>query len=172
MNEIASRLPPRLSRYAKHFEAAALCFDLDALVLAALCDRESGGGDFLSTKGPDGVGDGGHGRGLMQIDDRYHKTFIAALGVDGVALWKRPWANILYGASLLAFNLSQFGRDYIPAIASYNASLDNVRNLIHSADAGADRVALVDTITTGHNYTKDVLARRDKFLAAHPLPTV
>lgn len=174
MSEMAGRLPPRLARWARYFEAAGAACEVDPYTLAAICDRESLGGEALKPRGPEGLGDGGRGHGLMQIDARYHETFLAAKGPDGRPLWEDPAWNILYGAKLLRMNFDRLGRDYVPAIAAYNASLNRVQNVLSGLDnaTSADaRVNAFDQLTTGNNYVSDVLARRDKYLSSPPHPT-
>jgi hypothetical protein len=75
--EQLQRLPLRLAQWAVEIHFAAALYRLDPLVLAAIVERESRGGEALSPPGPAGVGDGGHGRGLMQIDDRWHGLFVS-----------------------------------------------------------------------------------------------
>lgn len=161
-------LPPRLLRWAPQFKAASLCLDVDAAVLAAICDRESLGGDALAPKGPGGVGDGGSGLGLMQIDKRYHQSFAGVLGPDGIALWRDATFNIMYGARLLRMNLGATGGDYPSAVAAYNCSLSRVLQMIKSRPPGADRIKALDQLTTGNTYVSDVLDRAQKFRTATP----
>ncbi len=146
-------LPERLNRWRPIFEFAADYYfekgEFDAMDLAAICDRESRGGEALRPQGPGGTGDGGHGRGLMQIDDRWHKDFICS------GLWSKPEFNIFYAAGLLLQNWNIF-EDRPAAIAAYNCGPGNVRKALK---AGLD----VDAYTTGKNYSKDVLSRGDRF---------
>lgn len=99
-------------------------------------------------------GDGGHGRGLMQIDDHYHGEFLQA-NAEGMD----PKSNILYGAGILASNFDRAKRaiedptNRIRAvIAGYNAPISKTINAIR---AGKDP----DQLTTKKNYSRDVLAR-------------
>lgn len=60
------------SRVMKHkakFQLAASMFHLPPALLAAIASRESRGGAVLDSNGE---GDGGHGFGIMQVDDRSH----------------------------------------------------------------------------------------------------
>jgi soluble lytic murein transglycosylase-like protein len=161
-------LPPRLARWASQFKAAAACFDIDVAIFAAIIDRESLGGDALQPKGPGGVGDKGNGRGLGQIDARYHGSFIQACGPDGIALWRDPTFNLMYAAKLLRMNLGVSGGSYPAAIAAYNASLQSVLRVLRSTPPGADKTKALDELTTGKNYVSDVLARAERFRAPTP----
>ena len=113
-------------------------------------DRESGGGILLTPRGPAGTGDGGHGRGLMQIDDRYHKAWI------DLNLWQIASENIRYAVThILLPNLDQLGG--IPAaIAAYNASFEKVWEVVAEFGQDVDRL---DVLTTHGDYVSDVLAR-------------
>jgi hypothetical protein len=141
-----------------------------AYLLMAICSRESHFGLLLNdpdtgeiTGEPDGVGDGGHGRGLMQIDDRWHIPFIQS------GDWTDPFYNIDYAANLLTDNVMLVSRKKasygLPgpqgawqiAIAGYNCGMGNMAKV---AKAGLD----VDAKTTGRNYSKDVLARMNDLI--------
>lgn len=161
--ELEARLPPRLGQWARYFAAAELCFDIDAFTLAAICDRESRGGDALRPRGPTGTGDIGHGRGLMQIDDRHHKSFIQSSSDDGTPLWKQPAFNIMYAARLLAANKAFFDGDEAAAIAAYNAGAGAVQRALGAMN-DTERIKRLDEITTNDNYLSDVIRRRSDFL--------
>ncbi|GEM_PF-1834709 len=146
--------------YKPHVEQAASRYSwLDASVVAGIGSRESGWGRFLSPRGPSGTGDGGHGRGLMQIDDRYHQSFI------GSGRWSNPKDNIDYAVdqvlanyySHLDRNTALEGRELLRgAIAAYNSGLSSVTRAISQ---GRD----VDYYTTGQDYSWDVLNRAGFF---------
>jgi soluble lytic murein transglycosylase-like protein len=163
-------LPARLARWAREIGAAALATGVDPFLLAAIMDRESLGGEYLKPRGPAGVGDGGHGRGLMQVDDRYHASFVAALyGRSTLYLWQDPAFACLYGARLLEENMARFGGDELAAVAAYNASSTRVsatRANLPPGASEAQRLAAMDSLTTDGDYVSDVLARRAGFLAA------
>jgi hypothetical protein len=123
-------------------------------VIAGIMMRESGGGlsKWLDKLGPEGRGDGGHGHGLMQIDDRSFKDYCAG------EHWKEPASNIDFGCRILASKRAYLARacklgEIIEraAIAAYNCGEGKVEKAI---DAGAD----VDLYTTGHDYSRAVLA--------------
>jgi hypothetical protein len=99
-------------------------------------------------------GDGGHGRGPMQLDDRSHKI---------PADWQEhPVGIIDQCCALLATYITWARQQGIPAddveqvaVAAYNAGPAN-------AKAGW-RNGNVDRFTTGKNYSTDVLVRRKVF---------
>jgi hypothetical protein len=152
IDQLTDALPGRIGQWARPLAVAARGTHPAAidelrwgLVLGAIMDRESAGGQTLNPRGPTGVGDFGHGRGLMQIDDRAHPEFTA--GED----WKDPQANITYGAKLLRSLFDAGNGDLRAAIAAYNAG------------PRALKLTDPDVITTGRNYSADVLARADSF---------
>ena len=129
-------------------------------LLMAICSRESNFGLALS---PSMTGDNGHGRGLMQIDDRSHGDWIRGHN------WKDPATNVEYGADVWLDNYNYFtdhmdlvDSDYMKLIwaatAAYNCGAGNVNKALSS---GAD----VDSRTTGRNYSADVRARM-KFIVS------
>lgn len=170
-------MPQRVAQWLPAARAAEMVTDVNALLLLAICDRESGGGEFLQPRGPIGKGDGGHGHGLMQIDGRYHSTFLIALGPSGKPLWQDAAFSFLFAAELIRWNRIQFdGFDVdplLPAIAAYNASYRRVRDALASVTRPATRedfIRALDAVTTGPksgapgNYVSDVLAKRASYV--------
>jgi hypothetical protein len=158
----STALPPHISRWKSQLEAAELCFGVDPFILAAIIDRESLGGKALNPPTAGGTGDGGHGRGLGQIDDRYHRSFVDAMFDDGAFLWRDPTFNILYAARLLKRNLDASDGDYATAIAAYNCGLKRARYAA-GASQGETRIAALNAVTTGRDYVTDVFARSTAF---------
>lgn len=162
-------LPLRLRRWWSYLNWAGKTFGVDPYDLAAVMDRESLGGEALSPKGAGGTGDFGHGRGLMQIDDRAWPAFVAAVGPNGEPLWKSPRWNILFGAQLISDNLVRFRGNRLAAFAAYNAGPGKVASVLgqlpddweHSSQL--DLIQALDRVTTGGNYVSDVVKRREKF---------
>jgi len=155
------RLPKRLAPFVEAFEKVSLICQVDKFIIAAICDRESGGGVYLIPRGPGGKGDKGFGHGLMQIDSRYHAKWIQKTA------WWEPEENILYGARLLRENLDYFKGDEFPAIAAYNCSRAKVANFVNMCWTDINvRNVLIDRLTTNDNYASDVLERAEKFRAA------
>ncbi|RAJ70301.1 hypothetical protein K378_01466 [Streptomyces sp. Amel2xB2] len=85
----------------------------------------------------DVVGDGGHGHGVWQIDDRWHKV---PSGVE---------AQADYAAALLAANYKAL-KSWPNAVAAYNAGLTGVKTALAAGKSA-------DSATTGGDYAADVL---------------
>lgn len=98
--------------YAAQIEAAADRHSLDPRLLAAVAAQETGGPG--SNSGRNVVGDGGHGHGVFQIDDRYHAFAKSAAAMD-------PGANADYAAGMLSGLLQRYGGDVHKALSAYNA---------------------------------------------------
>ncbi len=152
---------------------------VDVLLIAAVCDRESRGGDALRPVGPAGTGDEGHGRGLMQIDDRSHPDFLAEMLPNGTPKWQHPAWNLIYGAHHLGACMRHFGDTTLwlrtaalreaAGIASYNCGFGGVMRGTKEVVGRAtdeDMLRAIDSKTTGKDYAQDVLRRRQGFEAA------
>jgi len=139
-----------------------------APILAGIIHRESAGGLTLKPPGPAGTGDGGHGRGLCQIDDRYYPRFCA--GED----WKDPFLNISLAKEIIEGNYYyliktystsadtvDFEKTMTMACAAYNCGLGGVKRGM-KAGYGYDH------FTTGGNYGMEVtrLSKVYKVVAA------
>lgn len=158
-------LPERLQKWAPLATPIALNYGLDPALLLAIVDRESLGGDALKPPGPAGTGDGGHGRGLAQLDDRSH-PFTSCVDDTGAALWKDPWLNLSYAARLLRRLLDTFHGDTAAALAAYNAGAGRVARALAPLPKDAtlaERLRVLDPLTTGRDYASNILARRDSF---------
>jgi hypothetical protein len=168
-------------RYCRDWiHAAAERNKCDPYVLVAIGSRESNWGTSrqLRPQSPAGTGDWkprrahpplrpdtmppdglGYGRGLMQVDWDAHE--FARSGA-----WRDPEANIGYGAHVLAQCTAALSEAFegrlsreallTAAIAAYNAGAGNVKKALK---ANAD----VDSVTTGGDYSRDVLARAEVF---------
>lgn len=99
-------------RYGSTIAAAARAHGLDPALLAAVAAQETGGPG--SNSGANIVGDGGHGRGLFQIDDRYHAFASSPAAMD-------PAQNADYAAGLLSHLIAQNGGNVHAALSAYNA---------------------------------------------------
>src|SRR5215210_2612007 len=73
--------------WTKHFADAGDKFGFSSATLLAIASRETNIKNI--------IGDGGHGYGLMQIDDRSYPDFIRS------GDWKDPRKNIFKGAEVL-----------------------------------------------------------------------
>jgi len=159
MKQLAADIP-WLEKLGGLIRAVARSYGLEPCVVAALISRESGGGRLLGRRGnPPDTGDNGHGRGLMQIDDRWHKEFI---GIGD--LWRKPAANIAYGCYLIELNLAIAERGLAgrskretlrAALAGYNCGMSRaMKALMEEGDP--------DLYTTGADYSKDVMERSER----------
>lgn len=146
--------------YLPLIETAAARSGTSPAIIAGIGSRESHWGlsPALDKPGPEGRGDNGHGRGLMQIDDRYHE--FARSG-----RWYDPTANLQYAATVL-IDARAYIHNRFPflspeallhaTISAYNAGPGNVAKAI---TAGRDP----DSATTGRDYGRDVLSRASWF---------
>ncbi len=106
----ASRLAASGVAYASQIAGAARRHGLDPSLLAAVAAQETGGPD--SNAGRNVVGDGGHGHGLFQIDDRSHPFASTAAAMD-------PSRNADYAAGMISGLLSRYG-SVREALSAYN----------------------------------------------------
>ncbi|WP_445664380.1 transglycosylase SLT domain-containing protein [Fodinibius sp. AD559] len=134
----------RLRGLMPYFTEASKKYGLPLVLLLAIASRESRMGLALSA---DGTGDHGNGIGIMQIDRRYHPGF------TGRHSPLDHQANIDYGAKYLAKLFQKFDGNQARAVAAYNAGPNNVRTTIY---AGLPP----DSVTTGRDYSRDVLQRK------------
>lgn len=74
-------------------------------LLAGIGSQESRWGLALTPKGPEGTGDGGHGRSLFQVDDRWHPEHINS------GDWKIPAKHIPYACSVLRWSIDYFSKN-------------------------------------------------------------
>jgi Transglycosylase SLT domain len=102
--------------FGPEIAAAATRHHLDPRLLAAVAAQETGGPGADS--GRNVVGDGGHGHGVFQIDDRWHAFARTPGAMD-------PAQNADYAAGLLESNLDRYGGDVRAALSAYNAGSPN-----------------------------------------------
>jgi Transglycosylase SLT domain len=102
--------------FGPQIAAAAARHHLDPRLLAAVAAQETGGPGADS--GRNVVGDGGHGHGVFQIDDRWHAFARSPAAMD-------PARNADYAAGLLEANLGRYGGDVRAALSAYNAGSPN-----------------------------------------------
>jgi hypothetical protein len=133
-------LDPAFRRWMPIVSGVAAHFRLQPSLILAVMSRETGGKNEL--------GDFGHGRGLMQVDDRTWGGWLSSHN-DGML----PDSNIMKGAEILRNNLDAFNGNVRAALAAYNCGGGNVD------------ISNPDSCTTGHNYSADVLNRQAHFRA-------
>ncbi|HUY41492.1 MAG TPA: transglycosylase SLT domain-containing protein [Candidatus Dormibacteraeota bacterium] len=97
--------------YAGAIAQAAREHGLAPALLAAVAAQETGGPG--SNAGHNIVGDGGHGHGVFQIDDRYHAFARSAAAMD-------PAQNAEYAATMLSGLIHRYGSVH-RALSAYNA---------------------------------------------------
>lgn len=183
-NFVAS-LPSYAQQYAGIIMQVANEEDLSPYLLAAIMSRETdfGMSRSCSVKGPACTGDNGHGRGLMQIDDRFHGDWLSEND------WKDPYTNVKKGAQIFKesrrylaarprtpevivprgtkvpagtyIDARPLEGDFLlqAALAAYNAGQ---LNALRAVSAGIN----VDAVTTGGDYSADVLQRMQRFITA------
>ena len=102
--------------FAPQIANAAARAGLNPRLLAAVAAQETGGPG--SNSGSNVVGDGGHGHGVFQIDDRWHAFAKTAAAMN-------PQANADYAAGMLSGLLRRYGGDAHKALSAYNAGNPN-----------------------------------------------
>lgn len=102
--------------FAPQIVQAAEKHGVSAQLLAAVAAQETGGPG--SNAGSNIVGDGGHGHGLFQIDDRWHAFARNPAAMD-------PQANADYAAGMIAGLLRRYGGNVHKALSAYNAGSPN-----------------------------------------------
>jgi soluble lytic murein transglycosylase-like protein len=112
LDPIASRLATAGVAFAPEIAGAAQRYRVDPALLAAVAAQETGGPG--SNAGANIVGDGGHGHGLFQIDDRWHAFASTPSAMN-------PEKNADYAAGMLSGLLKRYGGDVREALSAYNA---------------------------------------------------
>lgn len=145
------------------FAASEAAHGLPPGILSAIASRET------NTKNI--VGDGGHGRGLMQIDDRSHSSWLVGHGAgDGGA--PDVGAAIDLAGSMIAASIAHGRANGVAdsdllkyAASAYNAGDGNALTGYKSSGDS-------DSRTTGHNYGADVLRRWHDMYPGQGEPTL
>jgi soluble lytic murein transglycosylase-like protein len=156
---------PWLGKVRALLTEIAKSYGLDPAVAAAVVSRESGAGRLLGKSGnPADTGDHGHGRGLMQADDRFWKGLLNLDGKgDEEDAWRWPAFNIAFGCWLLRKNLDALEAKFPDlserertraALAAYNCGLGRVMKALTEKHD-------VDAATAGGDYGRDVMARAE-----------
>lgn len=133
---LAQALRERGVAYAADIAAAAERHHVDPVLLAAVAAQETGGPG--SNAGRNVVGDGGHGRGVFQIDDRYHAFARGGCAMD-------PAANADYAAGMIAGLLSRYGGNVRKALSAYNAGSPDARGTLTDW-GGGQQVDYADSV--------------------------
>ena len=156
-------LPARGQPYADFFVRAGREKGVSPFILAALMHRESNYGK--GCKLPACRGYAGDDYGLMQINQRAHPAFFAKQ-VNGRPAYEDPWSVIQYGAGVFG-SYKKMLAGWFPQMtdleilrataSSYNAGPGNVRKALNKGKSP-------DSVTTGGDYGKDVLAKATALL--------
>ena len=109
---VSIQLAQRGVAYAPQIVNAAQSHGLDPALLAAVAAQETGGPG--TNAGRNVVGDGGHGHGLFQIDDRWHEFAKTGAAMD-------PGRNANYAAGMIAGLVKRYGGNIREALSAYNA---------------------------------------------------
>jgi Transglycosylase SLT domain len=112
LGSLAGCLAAEGVNYAPQIASAAAKYGVDPTLLAAVAAQETGGPG--ANGGRNEVGDGGHGRGLFQIDDRWHDFAKTAAAMD-------PAQNADYAAGMLSGLLKRYGGNVREALSAYNS---------------------------------------------------
>jgi hypothetical protein len=112
LGSLAGRLAAEGVNYAPEIASAAAKYGVDPTLLAAVAAQETGGPG--ANGGHNEVGDGGHGRGLFQIDDRWHDFAKTSAAMD-------PAQNADYAAGMLSGLLKRYGGNVREALSAYNS---------------------------------------------------
>ena len=124
-------------------------------LLLAIASRETDMNDV--------VGDGGHGRGLFQIDDRSHGSFLTKHGAAGRGGKPPVREAARYAAELVRSNLDYGERKGVPAAERLKFALSAYNAGPGGALKGWQERGDSDARTTGGDYGRDVLARLGHF---------
>jgi Transglycosylase SLT domain len=112
LGSLVNRLASEGVHYAPEIAGAAERHGLDPTLLAAVAAQETGGPG--ANGGRNEVGDGGHGRGVFQIDDRWHDFAKTPAAMD-------PAQNADYAAGMLSGLLKRYNGNVREALSAYNA---------------------------------------------------
>ena len=156
-------LPSVGQQYASLMVRAGKQEGVSPFVVAGIMANESGFGTVC--KMPACQGYDRHGWGLMQVDDRSHAPFIAKT-VNGRPAYEDPWSVIEYGTDLFR-KYRVFLKSRFPKLSELE--LLRATTSAYTAGNGAVARALAkgrspDSVTTGRNYAKKVLASATGFL--------
>ncbi|XP_030229474.1 lysozyme g-like [Gadus morhua] len=138
----------RMKSYKTIIGNVARKHDVDPALITAVASRESRGGAAIS--GTKGLGDNGNGYGLMQVDKRWHQPGGA---------WDSE-AHVDQATKILV--------DFVPVVQKKFPSWSREKQLkgalaAYNMGEGVLDNADVDRITTGNDYSADVVARAQYF---------
>lgn len=148
-DKFTASLPSNAKRFAGIILRVADEEGISPYLIYAIGEQESRWGGALSY---DGKGDGGHGHGIMQIDDRSFGSWLASNN------WKDPYTNVKKGVQILK-GKRRYLENKVPSdkleeasIAAYNTGEGNVAK---SIAAGRHP----DSTTAGGAYSANIYRR-------------
>jgi len=154
----------KASGWIPAFIKAGKDYDFAPSLLMAIASRETNMHNI--------VGDGGHGFGLMQIDIRSFPEWVSS------GAWRFPAQVIEKGAQVLDQKVTQIhggvGKTlnvggYVFYGATFHTAADAIRVAVAAYNSGLwayycfSKGEDPDRLTTGHNYSADVLKRQTEF---------
>lgn len=139
-------LPSQYQKLLPLVERSAARHHVSPALLLAIMDRETGDPHQIGFGGRDPAATNGNDFGLMQINRAAHPEFFRTHD------WKDPAANIDYGASVIAGDLTHYDGNVAEAAAAYNAGPGNVDRALRAGRSA-------DSATTGGDYGSDVARR-------------
>jgi soluble lytic murein transglycosylase-like protein len=154
----------KINGWLPYFAKAGKDYDFDPALLMAIASRETNMSNI--------VGDGGHGYGLMQIDIRSFPEWVSS------GAWREVGDGIEKGAQVLDQKMTQIhnGAGKVLQIGGYafrGASFPTADSAIRVAVAAYNSGLWAyycfskgedpDRLTTGRNYSADVLRRYAEF---------
>jgi hypothetical protein len=149
-------LPASLGLYWPLFVESAIAVGIsEPLVPACICWQETKAGTDkrLDVQGPKGRGDGGHGHGLMQIDDRWWPEFLAKRDAHGNLLWQDPKANIDFATRMILLPALTRLKDVHLAVSAYNCGVGGVLRALRELSHEKPQATREEVWLAGDRYT-------------------
>lgn len=168
------RLNPKLwAPYVDDIKRGCLALELpeDPALVTAIGLRETWLGTCrgYEPKGPNGRGDGGHGRGLFQIDDRHEfKTLIPADGADWPVSTQAWCAGTALAKARIELALFAHSPLFERAVACRYNSSGVARCMIIGVDPDLCTTKGWEAGVLKPNYGSDVLRLRDALHRLYP----
>jgi hypothetical protein len=144
--------------FGSEIASAARAHRVDPILLAAVAAQETGGPG--SDSGRNITGDGGHGHGVFQIDDRYHAFARSEAASD-------PARNADYAAGMLRGLLDRYGGDPRQALSAYNSGSPAAQGTVTTWGDGR-RLGYADSVLRHYSDIAGRTQARETLVAALP----